>query len=163
MIFLLFIGDLSETRQNHGHHVQQVYLQPHDYHIYHWLGTNVSSFLSFLYASCISETAFSLVPISGGIKVVTIGTYRPSSKSDLLFLLFLDQDWLLWKAEEFISTSKCKCKIAPATISTNSISVFLQIQPHYFFKFNCKSQLSEREHEQKFTSKDFPDLWPLFM
>ena len=60
MIFLLFIGDLSETRQNHGHHVQQVYLQPHDYHIYHWLGTNVSSFLSLCivhFRNCFYSTA----------------------------------------------------------------------------------------------------------
>ena len=161
MIFLLYIGNLSETKPNVGKIISIMFSRVTCnfmtiIYIIGYIGTNISLFMH----RAISETALTLVPISGGIKVVTIGTYHPSSKSDLLFLLCRDQDWLLWEAEEFISTSKCKCKIAPATISTNLISVFLQIQPHYFFKFNRKSQLSEGEHEQNFTFKDFPDLWP---
>ena len=86
----------------------------------------IQTYLVFsLYASCISETAFSLVPISGGIKVVTIGTYRPSSKSDLLFL---DQDWLLWEAEELHPPPSASAKLRQP--------LCLQIQYLYFFRYN---------------------------
>ena len=52
-----FVWNKPECWQNHQHHVQQGYLQPHDYHIYH---TNISSFLSLCivhFRNCIFSSA----------------------------------------------------------------------------------------------------------